>query len=384
MDILTLIKVLVPIVIVLAAFNVYLFFRLKDIDLFAKWDANKINGIIFVLFFIIGIPLSIWSTGMYDNLYGLIHDPASSQGEAIDEMFWITAWITGIVFVVTHAALFYFCYKYAGKDGKKAYFYPENNKLEIWWTVIPAIVLTLLIFKGIFVWTDITTPAPAGATQLELTGKQFEWTVRYPGIDGKFGAVSWDSINNANGNSNGYHFSDKNSQDDVNPQEIHIPVGKPVKVIIKAKDVLHSASFPHFRLKMDAVPGMATSIWFTPTKTTKEMREIKNNPKFNYELACQEICGGGHWNMRRVVVVETEEEYKKWLKAEKPTYLAWKEANTPAAPVVEAKPATADSTKTAPTTPATPTPAAPKKAEPAKVEVKKAQAAISSKANSNS
>lgn len=252
--------------------------------------------------------------------------------------------------MVTNALLFLFAFQYRGKEGKKALFYPENNKLEIIWTVIPAIVLTLLIASGVTTWWEATDPAPEGSRQIELTGKQFEWTVRYPGADGKFGKITWDSINDASGNAYGYHFSDKNSQDDFNPQEIHLEIGVPVKVNIRARDVLHCASFPHFRMKMDAVPGMTTSLWFTPTISTDSMRQIKNNPNFNYELACQEICGGGHWNMRRVIVVESKESYNKWIASQKSTYADFMAAKNPA-PVAEAAPAEGaaktDSTKKA-------------------------------------
>ena len=369
-SILTLIKIFVPVVIILAALNVYLFFRLKNIDLFEKWDANKINGALFLVFCVVGLILSFWGMAMYDDLYILIHNPASEQGEVIDEMFWITAALTLFVYVVTNFLLMYFAFKYSGSEGKKAYYYPENNKLEMWWTVIPAIVLTLLVFRGMYAWTQLNVPAPENAVQVEVTGKQFEWTIRYPGIDGKFGMVTWDSINDAKGNSHGYHFvSDKKTQDDFNPQEIHIPVGTPIKLNIRAKDVLHCASLPHFRMKMDAVPGMSTAFWFTPTKTTAEMRKIRNKPDFNYELACQEICGGGHWNMRRVVVVDTKEDYAKWVKEQKTTYAAWLEANAPAAPVAEAGKTATDSTK---------------KAEPAKAkpEIKKTQASAEKKGTS--
>lgn len=336
--ILTLIKILVPIVFALAAYNTYLIFKLRNVDPFGDWDRNKINGTLLLLFFLIGAPLSIWGTWLYKDLYILITNPASNHGVAIDKLFWVTSAVTGFVFLVTNALLFIFAFQYSGKEGKRALFYPENNKLEIIWTVIPAIVLTLLIASGVSTWWEATDPSPEGSRQIELTGKQFDWTIRYPGADGKFGKITWDSINDASGNTYGYHFSDKNSQDDFNPQEIHLEVGVPVKVNIRARDVLHCASFPHFRMKMDAVPGMTTSLWFTPTITTDSMRMIKADPKFVYELACQEICGGGHWNMRRVISIDTKEQYAEWIKTQKSTYASLLEAKNPA-PVADAKPA---------------------------------------------
>lgn len=364
--ILTLLKFAIPVVLALAAYNLYLVFKLKNVDLFANWDRNKVNGLLMIVFITFGTVATVWGTMLYSDQYILINNPASNHGVDIDSMFYITAVVTGIACLLTNWLLFYFAYKYSGKEGKKAVYYPENNKLEIAWTVIPAIAVTLLILSGMNTWWKITGDAPEDRIELELTGKQFSWDIRYPGMDNKFGVVTWDSINDGANNSYGYHFaSDKNGQDDFNPQEIYVPVNKPVKVLIRARDVLHSATMPHFRMKMDAVPGMTTSFWFTPIITTDSMRKVRNNPKFVYELACQEVCGGGHWNMRRVIHVVTQAEYDKWVKEQKPTYLAWKEANapnveTPAAPA-------SDTTKTAqPTTPAQPaTPA------PAKVEVKK-------------
>ncbi len=371
--ILTLLKFAIPVVLVLAAYNLYLVFKLKNVDMFANWDRNKINGILMLLFVIFGTIASIWGTMLYDDTYILIHNPASDHGVEIDSMFYVTAVITGFVCILTNGVLFYFGYKYSGREGKKAVYYPENNKLEIAWTVVPAIVVTLLILSGMNTWWKVTGDAPADRIELELTGKQFAWDIRYPGADNKFGVVTWDSINDAGGNSYGYHFaSDKNGQDDFNPQEIYLPVNKAVKVLIRSRDVLHCPTMPHFRMKIDAVPGMTTSYWFTPIITTDSMRKIRNNPKFVYELACQEICGGGHWNMRRVIHVVTQAEYDKWTKEQKPTYLAWQEANAPKE-VAAAEPKT-DTTQVAkpavPAQPATPTPA-PSVKGGAKVEAKK-------------
>lgn len=367
--ILTLLKFAIPVVLVLAAYNLYLVFKLKNVDLFANWDRNKVNGILMLAFITFGTIAAVWGTMLYDDQYILIHNPASDHGVDIDNLFYVTTVITVIVCFLTNGLLFYFGYKYAGKPGKKAAYYPENNKLEIIWTAIPAIVVTLLILSGMNTWWKITGDAPADRIELEITGKQFAWDIRYPGLDNKFGVVTWDSINDAASNSYGYHFaSDKNGHDDFNPQEIYLPVGKAVKVLIRSRDVLHCPTMPHFRMKIDAVPGMTTSYWFTPIITTDSMRKIRNNPKFVYELACQEICGGGHWNMRKEIHVVTQAEYDKWVKSQKPTYLAWKEANVPAAPKGEVSPSPkADSAHVG-------TPSTPEKTEtpaPAKTESKK-------------
>lgn len=364
--VITLIKILVPIVLALAAYNTYLIFKLRNVDPFGNWDRNKINGTMLLLLFALGIPITFWAYSIYSDLYILVTNPASNHGINIDKMFWTTTYVAVFVFVVTNAVLFFFAFKYAGKDGKKALYYPENNKLEIIWTVIPAIALTLLIASGVFTWWEATGEAPQERREIEVTGKQFEWTIRYPGADGKFGKISWDSIDEANGNAYGYHFSDKNAHDDFNPNEIHLEVGVPVKVNVRARDVLHSATFPHFRMKMDAVPGMTTSLWFTPTITTDSMKVIKNNPNFKYELACQEICGGGHWNMGRTVVIDTKEQYQAWLAAQKSTYAAYVESKQPA-PVAAAEAAPAEPAK------AEPAKAEPAKPEPASKDMKKAE-----------
>lgn len=367
--ILTLLKFAIPVVLVLAAYNLYLVFKLKNVDLFANWDRNKVNGLLMLVFITFGTIAAVWGTMLYNDQYILIHNPASDHGVEIDNLFYMTATITGLVCFLTNALLFYFAYKYSGREGKKAAYYPENNKLEIIWTAVPAAVIALLVLFGMNTWWKITGDAPADRIEIELTGKQFSWDIRYPGLDNKFGVVTWDSINDAANNSYGYHFtSDKNGQDDFNPQEIYLPVGKPVKVLIRARDVLHCASMPHFRLKMDAVPGMTTSFWFTPLITTDSMRRVRNNPKFVYELACQEICGGGHWNMRRVIHVVTQAEYGKWVASQKPSYLAWKEANSPKVEMPAAP--KADTTQTAqPATPSKPETPTPAKAE-AKEKVK--------------
>ena len=147
-------------------------------------------------------------------------------------------------------------------------------------------------------------------------GKQFNWMVRYPGKDNQLGLVKHTLIDATN--EFGLDFQDKATMDDFMPMEIHVPKGRPVLLKIRARDVLHSVYMPHFRLKMDAVPGMPTSFWFIPTKTTAEMQNETGNSNFKYELACAEICGRGHFAMRMVVVVEEEEDYQRWLAAQKP------------------------------------------------------------------
>ena len=147
-------------------------------------------------------------------------------------------------------------------------------------------------------------------------GKQFNWEVRYPGLDGKLGKYS---VHNMDGlNSMGIDFRDENSMDDFITREIHVPKGKPILLKIRSRDVLHSVFLPHFRVKMDAVPGMPTQFQFTPTLTTAEAREKYRNPDFQFELACAEVCGRSHYAMKKILVVDELEDFEKWYQKQEP------------------------------------------------------------------
>ncbi|HTF81006.1 MAG TPA: cytochrome c oxidase subunit II, partial [Cytophagales bacterium] len=271
-------------------------------------SANRVNAILFPVFLIVMFGLAFWYSPIAAKNY--LPDAASETGVETDFMFWITIYIISAVVAITHILLLIFPYLYQYKEGRKARYFPDNNALEIGWTIAPAIVLAGLIAYGWSTWSKITGPAPAKSHELEIMGFQFAWKVRYPGQDGKFGKYYFRNIQA--GNDLGLNLDDKDNFDDFIPNEIHIPVGEPVKFNIRARDVLHSVFLPHFRQKMDAVPGMPTSLWFTPLYTTAEMRKKTNNPQFNYELACTEVCGKGHYSMRYIVVVDTPEDYKKW------------------------------------------------------------------------
>ncbi|WP_339869134.1 cytochrome c oxidase subunit II [uncultured Algoriphagus sp.] len=270
--------------------------------------SNKVNAILFIVFLLGGGILMFWySIKEFDN-YQL--PVASEHGVITDSLFWWSMGITGIVFLITHILLFIFPYKYQYSEKRKASFYPDNNKLEVIWTIVPAIVLAGLVISGWVAWSDITAPAPENAHTVEIMGYQFAWEVRYPGKDNVLGDYDYRLITATN--SHGIDFTDKNSIDDFPSPVVVIPKGEPVLFKIRARDVLHSVFAPHMRLKMDAVPGMPTRFWFVPTKTTAEMREETGNPDFNYEIACTEICGKGHFSMRKVIEVVEPEAYQKW------------------------------------------------------------------------
>jgi cytochrome c oxidase subunit 2 len=286
----------------------------------ARKQTNRINAFLLLVFLIVGL------IGVYycnERLKGKILGEADSiQGDKIDTMLYITIAITGVVFFITQILLFWFSFKYQESDKRKAFYYPHNNKLEIIWTVIPAIALTVLVGFGIYYWFKITGDAPEDAMQVEVTGSQFKWEFRYPGVkDGIFGKKYFKAIDPANNNPLGQLWDDPYGHDDVITSELHIVVNKPVKLIIGSKDVIHDVGLAQFRMKMDAVPGTPTTMWFTPKYTTRQMIEKTGDPDFVYEISCDQMCGKGHFGMRGVVIVQTQEEFDRWLFSLKPQYL---------------------------------------------------------------
>ncbi len=293
----------------------YMIFRISNLVGLVKGSEgkvdpyNKINAFLFMVFSIGSLAGFFWYSYVHFDGYTL--PIASNHGKITDGLFWITMGITVFAFSIISVAMFWFTYKYQYNENRKAEFISDNHKLEIIWTIIPAIVLALLIFRGLRVWNDITGPASADAEVIELVGQQFAWTARYPGVkDKQLGLVNY-RLTDAS-NEFGLDLTDKNSFDDFKSLELHLPVGKEVLLKIRAKDVLHSVFLPHFRVKMDAVPGMITQFKFTPTLTTQQMRDKLGNPKFNYEMACAEICGKGHFSMRFPVFVDEPEVFEKW------------------------------------------------------------------------
>jgi len=285
----------------------------------ARKQANKVNGFMLFLFFIIGL------IGVYycnEKLKGkILGEAASDHGVLVDRMLYVTLAISFIVFIVTQIALFWFSYKYQESDTRKAYYFPHNNKLEIIWTVIPAITLTILVGFGIFYWFKITSDAPKDAMIVEVTGKQFGWEFRYPGKDKILGKKYFKNVDPAKNNPVGQLWEDPANHDDIfMEQEMHLVVNKPVKLVIGAKDVIHDVGLAHFRMKMDAVPGTPTTMWFTPKFTTAQMKEKTGNPDFVYEISCDQMCGQGHYSMRGTIVVETQAEFDMWLAGKKPQY----------------------------------------------------------------
>ncbi|MFL5788459.1 MAG: cytochrome c oxidase subunit II [Flavisolibacter sp.] len=281
-------------------------------------ENNRINGFLLLVFLVVGL-FGVWYCN--ERLKGkILGESASDHGDKIDNMIWITLAITGVVFFITQIALFWFAYKYQEREDRKAYYYPHNNKLEVIWTVIPAITLTILVGFGLYYWFQITGDAPQNSQAIEVTGKQFGWEFRYPGKDGEFGRRYFKNIDQAKGNPLGQIWEDPANRDDIYvPQTVHIVVNKPVKFIINSKDVIHDFGLSQFRMKMDAVPGIPTTMWFTPKFTTREMKE-KYGQDFTYEISCDQMCGSGHYSMRGTIIVESQAEFNAWLAQQKPQY----------------------------------------------------------------
>ncbi|MFM9051326.1 MAG: cytochrome c oxidase subunit II, partial [Bacteroidota bacterium] len=256
---------------------------------------------------------------------------ASKHGVLTDDYLNLNFAIIIVVFFITQVLLFWFAYKYRHRKGEKAYFYPDNHKLELIWTAVPAVVLMALIVYGLKLWTDITGPAPKEAMVIEIYGKQFDWTARYAGQDNQLGKSNFKLI--TDDNPLGVDSSDALSKDDKITRELYLPVNTPVVLKIHSRDIIHSVYLPHLRAQMNAVPGMTTQFHFEPTITSDSMKLITGNDKYSYVLLCNKICGVAHYNMRMNVVVTSADEFKKWYAGQQYVFARNEEA-TPAAPVV--------------------------------------------------
>jgi len=301
---------------------------------------NKINGFLMIVFLVLGLIGVYWCNELFKGK--ILGESASDHGKKIDTMLHITLAITGVVFVITQILLFWFAYKYQYTEKRKAYYFPHDNRLEVIWTVVPAIALTVLVGFGLKYWFHITGDAPKDALVVEVTGKQFNWIFRYPGKDNIFGRKFFKNINDDGNNQLGLLWDDPASHDDlVTNQTVYFVVNQPVKLIINSRDVIHDVGLSQFRMKMDAVPGTPTTMWFTPLYTTDEMKKMTGNPDFEYEISCDQMCGKGHFSMKGIVKVVTKSEFILWRAKQVPNY-----AQVFPASVQPAGGAKTDSTKT--------------------------------------
>ena len=311
----------------------------------SRRDQNKVNGFFMVAFLIAGLIGAYYCNELLIDKTLLVQPSASVEGAKIDSMLKLTLWITGIVFVLTQVLLFWFAYKYQEDTKRKVFYFPHNNTMELVWTVIPAIALTVLVVIGLRNWYSFTGDAPKEAMIVEVTGKQFNWIFRYPGKDKVFGKRYYKNIDDAASNSLGQVWTDdKNFDDIVATQTMYLIKDKPIRLVIGSRDVIHDVGLSHFRMKMDAVPGTPTTMWFTPKYTTKEMKEITGNPNFEYEISCDQMCGNSHYSMKGIIQVVTQAEFDVWMISQKPNYYAAFPDKDPAnqKPVT---PLTTDSTK---------------------------------------
>ncbi|MBT8234950.1 MAG: cytochrome c oxidase subunit II [Bacteroidia bacterium] len=300
---------------------------------------NRYNGILMFVFLIFIYGITIFSFAKYSKT--LLPVAASEHGVDYDQLMWVSFAIIFFVQTITQALLHYFSYKYRGKEGNKALYYADNDRLEFIWTIIPVIVLAGLIIWGLYTWTNIMDINDEDDPLIvELYAQQFNWTARYGGADNVLGEANVRRIDIAKANILGIDENDPNASDDVIVKELHLPVGRKINFKFRSQDVLHSAYMPHFRAQMNCVPGMTTEFSFTPTITTADMRqdpdvidkvkrtnairaeraaagEENSDPwEFDYILLCNKICGKSHYNMQMKIIVETEEEYNAWIEGQ--------------------------------------------------------------------
>lgn len=232
--------------------------------------------------------------------------PIASNWGSIDSALMVTLYICAIAFVGLNLFLALALYKYRAREGRRAHYEPENATLEKRLTFWTGIGIAGMLAPGLIAWNEYVT-VPANAAVIEATGQQWQWGFRFPGPDGVLGTAAVAHI--SPDNSFGLNPSDPHGRDDilVETNELHMPLGKPVKLVLRSKDVLHDFYVPEFRAKMDLVPGIVTYFWMTPTRTGK------------FDILCAELCGVGHHEMRGTVVVEEQAAFDAWL-AEQMTF----------------------------------------------------------------
>lgn len=336
---------------------------------------NNITAFMFLLSIVGLFFMFIYFTKKYYNFKYML-PAASEHGKDVESLLELNLIIISIAFFITQTLLLWFAYRYRYNKNKKALHYAHNNTLEMVWTIIPAVVLSVLILKGLIVWNETTSKSnDPDKIVLELYARQFDWTVRFAGKDGLLGDANYTMISGTNTLGlitselideqlnalekeklrletemnekfpnqeklaelkTAYRrlkrqlqqvleFKQKSidqpyqtAYDDIVFQDtIFLPVNKPIEVYFRSQDVIHSAYMPHFRVHMYCVPGLKTSFTFNPTITTSEIQAKLGNPNFNYLLYCNNICGSAHYNMQLPIVVVPEEDFIKWLNNKK-------------------------------------------------------------------
>lgn len=261
----------------------------------AATSALRRAGFLIALAFSCSSALAEPRTG---NLYW-VPPNFTAGGEQIDSILNFIFWLTLLVFIAVQAVLVVYLVKYRRREGQPAYYCHGNNVLELVWTSIPVLIFLGLAIYSNRLWAELHSDPPPGALQVNVSAFQFGWDFRYPGADGKLGSVVVEKISNEN--KFGIEEADAAGKDDFTSTELVIPFGKPIHVILNSRDVIHSFYVPWFRLYQDAVPGRTiTWLWF------------KVERPGNFELACNQLCGTGHYNMKAPIRVVSQEEYDKW------------------------------------------------------------------------
>jgi cytochrome c oxidase subunit 2 len=294
---------------------------------------NNSMGKLMLTFMILFFLAFFWQTNRWIDRS--LPGSASEHGLKIDALWDANMYLVVFVFLLTNFFLFLFAFKYRGNTNNKATFFAHSNKLEMIWTIVPAVALAFIIIFGLKYWNEIMADAnDPNKVTIELYAKQFDWTARYGGKDGKLGTTDFKQIDGTN--PVGMDTSDVLGHDDILVKnEFHIPVNREIELLMRSRDVIHSAYLPHFRAQMNCVPGLITAFKFKPIKTTDEMRkdpyvinmmaginkqrekEGKEPVVFDYLLLCNKICGSSHYNMQMNVIVESEKDYNAWLAKQK-------------------------------------------------------------------
>lgn len=279
--------------------------------------SNKWNSLGYLLFMPLLFIVVIYTTVKWGKL--TLPVAASEHGVDVDKFMNLNWMVLYTVFFITQFLLFSFAYRFRYKKNRRSYYFHDNNKLEALWTIVPTIVLSGLIVTGLVEWNNITDRAKSDkGIKIQIYAKQFDFTARYAGKDNMLAASYFKNISDVN--PLGVDTLDKNLADDRMASELVMPVGEEIELVINSRDVIHSVYLPHFRVQMNAVPGMTTRFHFKPTVTTAKMKEITGNDKFEYILLCNKICGVAHYNMKMPVRVVEKDEYNSWLAGTKAAF----------------------------------------------------------------
>ena len=249
-------------------------------------------AVIFAIIIIASIIFHFWSPWWWT--------PVASNWGNIDTTIILTFWVTGAVFVAICLFMAYCVWRYRYRKDRRAEYEPENKKLEWRLTLLTSLGVAALLAPGLLVWKQFVT-VPQNAFNVEVVAYQWGWNYRLPGEDGILGKTDAKLVNAEN--PYGLILNDSNGRDDIIVQDadLHLQIDQPVKINLRSLDVIHNFYVPQFRAKMDALPGIVSYYWFTPTKTGK------------YEILCAEFCGTGHYGMRGIVLVDDKKDYNNWL-----------------------------------------------------------------------